>query len=314
MELMVYHLQSSMFIHPWYDSDSSLEMKETFWILPKECKWAPVMPNSPIDMTGLTHDSLMPMADPEYGTPSRVHVLLGVGCFARAIIRVVARTLDGTAIMETTVGNIVFGYNGENDDEQNGQIATAIEYSPEQQMDRLLERLWQQDQIGNHSKWTKEEQIEEHFMKTHYRDKSGRFVVKIPVDENITDIGSSRAVAMKRFMFLERRFLKDSELKEAYVEQMRKMIRLGYLKLATERPLIGEMVYYIPHHCLTKKTRIVNDASCNTDRGISLNDIQLLGPKLQRDLHETVMRLRRHKVAVCPDIKKMFNQVRVNKE
>ncbi|RYE21664.1 MAG: hypothetical protein EOP45_09265 [Sphingobacteriaceae bacterium] len=59
---------------------------------------------------------------------------------------------------------------------------------------------------------------------------------------------------------------------------------------------------------------MVNDASCNTDRGICLNDIQLLGPKLQRDLHETVMRLRRHKVAVCPDIKKMFNQVRVNKE
>ncbi|RYE22398.1 MAG: hypothetical protein EOP45_08265, partial [Sphingobacteriaceae bacterium] len=73
----------TMFIHPWYDSDSSLEMKETFWIWPKECKWAPVMPNSPIDMTGLTDDSLMPMADPEYGTPSRVHVLLGVGCFAR---------------------------------------------------------------------------------------------------------------------------------------------------------------------------------------------------------------------------------------
>ncbi|RYE21665.1 MAG: hypothetical protein EOP45_09270 [Sphingobacteriaceae bacterium] len=218
----------TMFIHPWYDSEISLEMKETFWILPEECKWAPVMPNSPIDMTGLTHNSPMPMADPEYGTPSGVYVLLGFGCFARAIIGVVARTLDGTAIMETTVGNIVFGYNGENDDEQNGQIATAIEYSPEQQMDRLLERLWQQDQIGNHSKWTKEEQmVEEHFMQTHYRDKSGRFVVKIPVDENITDIGSSRAVAMKRFMFLERRFLKDSELKEAYVEQMREMIRLG---------------------------------------------------------------------------------------
>lgn len=160
-------------------------------------------------------------------------------------------------------------------------------------MDKLLERLWEQDQIGKYSEWTEMEQkVEEHFVKTHYRDSTGRFVVKIPMDESITNIGSSRAAALRRFMYLERRIQKDYELKPAYVEQMKEFIRIGHLKLATERPLINEMVYYIPHHSLTKKTRIVNDASCKTDRGISLNDIQLLGPKLQKDLHVTVMRFR----------------------
>lgn len=183
-------------------------------------------------------------------------------------------------------------------------------------MDKLLERLWQPDRIEDCNKWTKEQRlVEKHFMDPHYRDKDGRFVVQIPIKKHITDIGSSRSIALKRFMFLEIRFQKDSVLKQAYVERVREMIRIGHIKLATERPLKNELVYYILHHCLSKKTRIVNDdCLSHTDNGISLNDIQLLGPKLQRDLHKTVMRLERHKVAVCSDVKKMSNQIKVNKE
>lgn len=48
----------------------------------------------------------------------------------------------------------------------------------------------------------------------------------------------------------------------------------------------------------------MNDASCHTDKGISLNDVQLLGPKLQMDMDDIVMRFRRHRLAICADIKK----------
>lgn len=81
------------------------------------------------------------------------------------------------------------------------------------------------------------------------------------------------------------------------------------MRLATGKPKPGELVNYIPHHYITKKFRVVFDASCKTDRGISFNDIQMLGEKLQRDLHEIIMRFRRHSVAFCADIKMMFRQV-----
>lgn len=81
--------------------------------------------------------------------------------------------------------------------------------------------------------------------------------------------------------------------------------------MATEKPRIGEMVYYILHQCIPKDNRIVYDASCETDKGLSLFDIQMLGSKLQKDLHETIMRFRRHKIAIYAVIRKMFNQVRV---
>lgn len=48
-----------------------------------------------------------------------------------------------------------------------------------------------QDQIGKHVTLTKEEQMaEDYSMNTHYRDKSGRFVVKIPIEKGTVDIGS----------------------------------------------------------------------------------------------------------------------------
>lgn len=44
---------------------------------------------------------------------------------------------------------------------------------------------------------------------------------------------------------------------------------------------------------------------------MSLNGAQFVGPKLQRDLSETLMRFRRHRIAISADIKKMFRQVKL---
>lgn len=59
---------------------------------------------------------------------------------------------------------------------------------------------------------------------------------------------------------------------------------------------------------------MVFDASCKTDKGISLNDAQIVGEKLQNDLHDTLMRFRRHRIAFSADIKMMYRQVKVNPE
>lgn len=64
----------------------------------------------------------------------------------------------------------------------------------------MIERLWKVDEIesvlNSESLWTKEEQmVEEYFENTHYRDRDGRFVVKIPFKPGIDSIGSSRAIA-----------------------------------------------------------------------------------------------------------------------
>ncbi|XP_049308068.1 uncharacterized protein LOC125777355 [Bactrocera dorsalis] len=137
-----------------------------------------------------------------------------------------------------------------------------------------------------------------------------RFVVSIPLRENIGDIGASREIALRRFMFLEKRLDKNPELKKQYVDFMREYETSGHMELVSRAAKPGDLVYHIPHHCVTKKFRMVFDASCRTYKGISLNEVQMLGEKLQRDLAEIVLRFRRHKIGIIGDIQKMFRQVR----
>lgn len=81
------------------------------------------------------------------------------------------------------------------------------------------------------------------------------------------------------------------------------------MQLVNRDPIANVMMYHIPHHYVMKKPRVVYDASCRTNHGLSLNDIQMNGEKLQKDLFEIIRRFRRHRIAICADIRKMFNQV-----
>lgn len=303
-------------IRPWYETENDVYLSETFWTLPPESQWHPIMPQKILNPTAIQNPSVLPLADPEFWKPSSVQLLFGAGTIAKILISVIHRTLDGTALLESIIGVIVFG--SQSDETINGerQVFSAIEYNESEQIDKLLERLWQQDQIGSSSLLSEEEiQVEKHFMETHYRDNTGRFVAKIPLRDTVaSEFGSSREIALRRFMYSEKKRMKNQELNSIYVEKMRDLMRAGHLILATENPKPGELVYYIPHHIIEKDNRVVYDASCKTNKGISLNDIQMLGAKLQKDLHLTIMRFRRHKIAIYADIRKMFNQVKLSKD
>lgn len=70
--------------------------------------------------------------------------------------------------------------------------------------------------------------------------------------------------------------------------------------------------YHIPHHSVLKKFRIVFDASCRTDLGLSLNETQLVGEKLQDDLFDLIMRFLTFRIGITADIQKMYLQVGIH--
>lgn len=96
----------------------------------------------------------------------------------------------------------------------------------------------------------------------------------IPIKSTVQELGSSREIALRRFYAQEKRFVRDKAYHEEYIDRMRENIQNGYMIEADEEPKPGEMVYYIPHHGVrtSKKFRIVFDASCQTNSGMSLND------------------------------------------
>ncbi|GFX43107.1 integrase catalytic domain-containing protein [Trichonephila clavipes] len=77
---------------------------------------------------------------------------------------------------------------------------------------------------------------------------------------------------------------------------------------------------YLPHHGVvrdtscTTKLRVVFDASSKTSSGLSLNDLLMVGPRVQPELFPILMQFRIFSVAICSDVEKMFRQIKVHEE
>lgn len=84
---------------------------------------------------------------------------------------------------------------------------------------------------------------------------------------------------------------------------------MGHMEPATHPSPDG---YYIPHHAVTTKFRVVFNASAKTSTGVSLNDAQHIGPQIQDPLVNILIRFRRYPVAITADVEKMFRQILVD--
>lgn len=283
----------SAIIRPWFESNNYIH--DTMLILPHQDTWRPILPSRELNVHRKDKEFRKTLADPFYYLPKEVHILLGVGFVAHIFDHKIGTEIDGTAVFSTMLGNVVMGEFTENWNENSdeiGKVMTVVDDSLGDKLNKMIERLWKQDEIElgleKEDRYTKEERmVEEHFINTHHRDENGRFVVKIPFKPNIDSIGSSRNVAYRRFKCLEKKLLGSPELKEFYIEQMRELIGKEHMKEVDRAPTPGGICYHIPHHCVLTKPRVVYDASCVTNTGVSLNSVQMLGSKLQTDLHTT---------------------------
>lgn len=307
-------------LSPWYDQSGQTSVKVTLWILPKSNIWAPIYPEQPIPIDAIQKPLHGPLADPLFWNSSKIHLLLGIEVLALLMVNSHSTGVgDRLICQETAMGNMIFGQVGDlaRSDSPKLTIKRATHVVNMRELDKNLQKMWHFEDLALCTKKNAEnELVEEMFAKTHYRATSGRHVVFIPMNPQVEELGSSRQVAFRRFMMQEKKFDRDPMYKQKYVEFMNEMLALGHMVEAKEQPKPGEMVYYIPHHGImsSKRFRVVFDASCLTDLGISLNGAQFVGPRLQRDLNEILMRFRRHRIALSADIRKMFRQVRLAPE
>ncbi|CAL8139736.1 unnamed protein product [Orchesella dallaii] len=92
--------------------------------------------------------------------------------------------------------------------------------------------------------------------------------------------------------------------------------QLGHMELVSQASC-GENIgntFYLPHHCVVKtvetesKFRVVFDGSAKSSTNISLNDCLLVGPTIQTDIYNLLLRFRAHNIILKADIGKMYRQ------
>ena len=191
-----------------------------------------------------------------------------------------------------------------------------IAFEPNHDTDQLLSRLSELENVPEKRHISSEEKrCEEHFDRTTKRKDDGRFIVEMPFKEDCSQLGHSKTLAMRGFLNLERKLIRDQSLHERYSAFIKVFIDMGHLEKVPIYELELSRNCYLPHHCVTKesssttKLRVVFDASAKTTSGLSLKDCLLVGPKLQADLFHILIRFRFFKVAMSADVAKMYRQV-----
>lgn len=190
-----------------------------------------------------------------------------------------------------------------------------------EKIDTQLSKFWTIEEISNNFKILSdsEKYCEINFENTTKRDVNGRFIVDIPFKENVSRLGNSKEIALKRFHSLENKLMKNEDLKIEYVKFMEEYELLGHMKQIDTNLNNLNKGYFLPHHVITKsssvttKFGVVFDASAKTDSGLSLNDVQFVGPALQNDIFSILVRFRKFRYAITADISKMYRQILINK-
>ncbi|XP_062538641.1 uncharacterized protein LOC134206912 [Armigeres subalbatus] len=266
-----------------------------------------IIPAKYIDITTWPIPSEMIFADPDFHHPQRVDMLIGVGHFFGLLKSGRVKLAENLPfVQETVFGWVVGGLADTTSWRYDVNRCNVV--VREADLNDLVERFWESEAVPTASSLSVEETAcEKFYQQTYSRDASGRYTVKLPVRNNVSQLGDSKQHALLRFSYLEKKFAKDAELKMAYCAFMEEYKQLRHCREidSSEEEAGG---FYLPHHAILKpsssttKLRTVFDASAPSSSGLSLNDTLMVGPTIQDPLIDIVLRLRTHAFVFTADI------------
>ncbi|TLM45491.1 hypothetical protein FEC26_19035, partial [Acinetobacter baumannii] len=186
------------------------------------------IPSKAVTATHWPHLEGLNLADLDYFQPGSIDLLLGVKEYAQIEQPTLIKGPPGSpCAQETNLGWILFG---EIDNNRENESFLVLHHQVH--IDHMLKSLWE---IDNDKKriLTKEEKLcETIYESTHTRNSEGRYLVRLPFNTNnpISIEGNTKEIARKRLLQLERRFKKETKLKEDYTKVMQEYIKANYME------------------------------------------------------------------------------------
>ncbi|XP_053681538.1 uncharacterized protein LOC128732318 [Sabethes cyaneus] len=286
-----------------------------FLILPSLTR---ILPSVDVDITSWEIPNNLPLADPTFHRAHGIDMILGIQWFFSLLENDQITLGPQLPILRKTV----FGYAIAGDHTQHNPIRTVV-CNAAMTVDKLtaaVQRFWEVESFEGQSSLSLEEQYcENHFRTTHSRAPGGRYVVRLPIrEELLSDLGESLPVAIRRFHAIERRLSSNRQLHSDYSKFINEYQSLGHMEEVLPDPSVPH--FYLPHHAIlrpeskTTKIRVVFDGSCKSASRISLNDLCYIGPTVQPPLISIILNFRLPTYVITADIEKMYRQVVVHQQ
>ncbi|XP_031333985.1 uncharacterized protein LOC116163998 [Photinus pyralis] len=255
------------------------------------------------------------LADPTLNNSGPIDILLGAEEYAKIILPGVMK--EGKLVGQQTEFGWVISGQTKHGVNQGYQILGMVSTMEEETQ---LSKYWEIEEATMANGFNEEDKkCEDHYKANTTRSPDGRYTVKIPFKKNSIKWGRSRPLAIARLLQLEKKLAANDKMREEYNAFLQEYLDLGHMEMVQAHSIEGTR-YYIPHQPVIKesstttKMRVVFDASAKTTTSGSLNEMMYVGPRLQPDIADILLRWRKHQYAFTADIKKMYRQIRIHQD
>lgn len=162
------------------------------------------LPNKRFDISNWSYIKGLQLADPTFNEPRKIDILIGAEHYFSLLLneRKIPGSIGYPIAMNTVFGWVLSGTVPSTEESNSSKIFSIV---TKVDVDQSLKRFWEIEEIpqSDSIKFLEDKNCEKHFDETHYRNEEGRFVVKLPFIDGKKKIGETRAMALRRFSYLE---------------------------------------------------------------------------------------------------------------
>ncbi|TGZ49095.1 Uncharacterized protein DBV15_11835 [Temnothorax longispinosus] len=155
---------------------------------------------SKIDVKNIVLPKDIQLADPVFEEPGFIDLLIGAALYWKIVIGTPRNRIEGQPVLQNTLLGWIIG--GEMNESNSLTQSTCLAIS-NVELSEQVERFWKRETFPDTPHYTKEElACETMFIETVKRDESGRFIVRLPIREDVK-LGDSRDTAYRRLISLD---------------------------------------------------------------------------------------------------------------
>lgn len=284
------------------------------------------VPSQSIDTSKFTIPDECFLADPKYNVSAKVDMLLNIDIFYEALLEGKISLKDGPKMLHTTFGWIIGGSTATFSRTTPKTLLSCFAHQAhgmrregdDDQLTTLVGKFAGAEEVDVPKRiLTAEEQYcEDLFVEKTTRGSDGKLTLYMPVKENIAQLGRNLKNATQMVYAQEAMRKKNEVVNKHYVEAMQDFEESGHMEEVVPDPV--EFAHYLPLHGVVKmsssttKVRPVGNASSKTETGISLNDTLCVGPIVQPELFDILLRFREKPYVLIGDLSKMYRQIWVH--
>ncbi|KAJ8959564.1 hypothetical protein NQ317_009215 [Molorchus minor] len=187
------------------------------------------LPHSVVDRQKLEIPADLNLADPLFHQPSKIDMLIGADILFDIIAPGIIRLgKDLPTMQNTQLGWIIAGPAPSKNSFSHISINLFSHQLP---LEELIPKFWQIEEITTKRFLSPEDKLcERKFVDSLIRLKNGAFQVDLPLrnDNDYKKLGDSYTSAARRFINLEKRFLRDQNLFSEYKQFIDEYVKLGH--------------------------------------------------------------------------------------